>query len=129
MGFISLYTAFSGLQAAQAGMDTASHNVANAATPGYTRQRVDQASRLPSHRSFGPVGAGVDIVDITRSRDVMLDARLRGAIGGESRFNTLGNLHADGRAGRLKGVRLSAPESAWRDPPPRRSRCSAASPR
>jgi flagellar hook-associated protein 1 FlgK len=92
MGFISLYTALSGLQAAQAGMDTASHNVANAATPGYTRQRVDQASRLPSHRPFGPVGAGVDIVDLTRSRDVMLDTRARGAMGGESRFNTLGEL-------------------------------------
>jgi flagellar hook-associated protein 1 FlgK len=92
MGFISLYTAFSGLQAAQAGMDTASHNVANAATPGYTRQRVDQVSRLPSHRPFGPVGAGVNIVDITRSRDVMLDARARGAMSGESRFHTLGNL-------------------------------------
>jgi flagellar hook-associated protein 1 FlgK len=92
MGFISLYTAFSGLQAAQAGMDTASHNVSNAGTVGFTRQRVDQASRLPGYRSFGPVGTGVDITDITRSRDVMLDARARTALGGESRFATLGDL-------------------------------------
>lgn len=92
MGFVSLYTAFSGLQAAQAGMDTAAHNVSNAGTPGYTRQRVDQATRLPGHRSFGPVGTGVAIADITRSRDVMLDARARAAMNGASRFETLGNL-------------------------------------
>jgi flagellar hook-associated protein 3 FlgL len=36
MGFVSLYTAFGDLQASQARIDTASHYVSNAATPGYT---------------------------------------------------------------------------------------------
>ena len=66
--FISLYTAFSGLTAAQAGINTASHNVANASTIGYTRQRVDLASRMPYHARYGVVGQGVDIQQITRAR-------------------------------------------------------------
>jgi flagellar hook-associated protein 1 FlgK len=88
--FISLYTAFSGLQAAQAGMDTASHNVANAGTEGYTRQRVGLASRLPHTQSFGQIGSGVNITDISRIRDRMLDARVRASIGGQGHFQTLG---------------------------------------
>ena len=90
--FISLYTAFSGLQAAQAGMDTASHNVANAGTEGYTRQRVGLASRLPHTQPFGQVGSGVNINDISRVRDRMLDARIRASLGGQGHFQTLGNL-------------------------------------
>ena len=35
--FVALYTAFSGLRAAQTAMDTASHNIANAANPAYPR--------------------------------------------------------------------------------------------
>ena len=92
MSFISLYTAYSGLQAAQAAMDTASHNVANAATPGYTRQRVELATRLPAEPSFGPVGTGVSITDISRVRDDLLDARARGAAGAAAHYTTLGNL-------------------------------------
>ena len=37
----------SGLNAAQAGMLTTSHNISNAATPGYNRQQTVQASSLP----------------------------------------------------------------------------------
>ena len=44
MSFVTLHTGLSGVQAAQAGLDTTSHNVANAATPGYTRQRVHQSA-------------------------------------------------------------------------------------
>ncbi|MDJ0961660.1 MAG: flagellar hook-associated protein FlgK [Acidimicrobiia bacterium] len=90
--FVSLYTAFSGLQAAQAGMDTASHNVANAGTDGYTRQRVGLASRLPHQAPFGQIGTGVDIDDISRVRNSLLDARVRSSIGGQGRLDTLAGL-------------------------------------
>ncbi len=90
--FVSLYTAFSGLQAAQAGMDTASHNVANAGTDGYTRQRVGLASRLPHRAPFGQIGSGVDISDISRVRNSILDARVRSSIAGQGRLDTLGGL-------------------------------------
>lgn len=90
--FISLYTAFSGLQAAQAGMDTASHNVANAATPGYTRQRVDLVSRRPHVTPFGQVGQGVDVADIIRARDAMHDTRVRSGSADLGRLDVMADL-------------------------------------
>lgn len=88
MGFVSLCTAFSGLQASQAGIDIASHNVSNAAAPGYTRQRVERASCLPHYAPFGPVGTGVDIQDITRARSAFLDERVWATAGDQNAMST-----------------------------------------
>jgi flagellar hook-associated protein 1 len=77
MGFAALNTAYTGLIAAQYGIDTTSHNIANADTDGYTRQRVDLKSRLPRDLPQGYVGTGVDVVDVVRARDTFLDARVR----------------------------------------------------
>jgi flagellar hook-associated protein 1 len=79
--FVGLYTGLSGVQAAQAGLDITSHNVANANTPGYTRQRVELAARPTYQALYGPVGTGVDVQDISRLRDQFLDARFRSAVG------------------------------------------------
>jgi flagellar hook-associated protein 1 FlgK len=90
--FISLYTAFSGLAAAQAGMDTSSNNVANASTPGYTRQQVDLVSRIPYYRRYGVVGQGVDVANISRARVVGLDAQVRMSASAQGRLDILGDL-------------------------------------
>jgi len=92
--FISLYTAFSGLTAAQAAMDTASHNVANASTVGYTRQRIDLVSRTPYYRRYGIVGQGVDIAGITRARVTGLDAQVRISASTQGRLDVLADLLA-----------------------------------
>jgi len=92
MGFVSLYTAYSGLNAAQAGMDTASHNVANAANPGYSRQQVTLATRMPFSRPFGVIGTGVDVTDISRIRSVLLDQQYRSSADNAGRLSTLTNL-------------------------------------
>lgn len=92
--FISLYTAFSGLTAAQAGINTASHNVANASTIGYTRQRVDLISRTPYHQRFGQVGQGVDIQQISRARVAGLDTQVRTSVSAQGRLDVLANLLA-----------------------------------
>lgn len=92
--FISLYTAFSGLTAAQAGIDTTSHNIANAATPGFTRQRVDLTSRMPYHQRFGLTGQGVDIQQISRVRIAGLDTQLRTSASAQGRLDVLSNLLA-----------------------------------
>ena len=42
-----LGTGLSSLRALQRAMDTTSHNIANVSTDGYTRQRVDFATRTP----------------------------------------------------------------------------------
>jgi len=88
-GFVSLRSALSGLYAAQAGLDTASHNVANAGNPAYTRQRVHTVSRAAAATPYGSAGTGVDVVAITRTRNAFLDGRLRSSLAGEGRLETL----------------------------------------
>lgn len=90
--FIALYTAFSGLRAAQTAMDTASHNIANAGTEGYTRQRVETATHRPAYQRFGHIGTGVDVIDITRARNAFLDDRFRASAGAQGRLATLGDM-------------------------------------
>jgi flagellar hook-associated protein 1 FlgK len=54
------------LAAAQAGLATTGHNVANASTPGYNRQIVVQAALAGQNQGFGFVGRGTEIASITR---------------------------------------------------------------
>ena len=55
--FGALNTAYRGLTAAQQGMNVAGQNIANAATEGYTRQRVDQSSLAAPARGLFSGGA------------------------------------------------------------------------
>lgn len=86
--FSALHVALSGLRAAQYAMDTASHNVSNANTPGFTRQRVDMASRYPRITPNGQIGLGVQVTDITRIRDTFLDSRYRSSVGALSNIQS-----------------------------------------
>ena len=85
MSIAGLHTALSGIRAARVGMDTTSHNVANANTDGYTRQRTELATTHPSQTAVGKIGSGVEVADIVRVRDAFLDQRVRSdlAAGGE----------------------------------------------
>ena len=89
MSFVGLYTGLTGLRAAQTGIDITSHNVANAATPGYTRQRVELAARPTYDSPVGKIGTGVDVASIGRLRDGFMDTRLRAALanGSEKSMN------------------------------------------
>lgn len=69
----ALRIGMSGLLAAQKSIDVTAGNVANASTPGYTRQRVDQASSAIGQGGIG----GVNILGVTRIRDVFADASWR----------------------------------------------------
>lgn len=66
------------LTAAQLGMQTAGNNVANANTPGYSRQRVDLGSALP-YGLVGNVqiGTGVSVNGISRMFDDGLERRIQ----------------------------------------------------
>lgn len=81
MGFVGLYTGLSGIRAAQAGLDISAHNIANANTPGYTRQRVELQASPPYRSPVGWIGTGATVQDIARLRDQFLDDRLRSSIG------------------------------------------------
>ncbi len=78
--FMGLQTAVRGLMAQQLAIDTTSHNIDNANTPGYSRQRVDlvesPALNLPGVGvNPGQLGTGVQSEDITRLRDRFLDSQ------------------------------------------------------
>ena len=65
-------TSLSGLFAAQAGLATTGHNIANANTPGYSRQMVMFSSRRPDILPYGALGRGVDVLGIRRIQDDFL---------------------------------------------------------
>lgn len=98
MGFVGLYTGLSAIRAAQTGIDVASNNVANSATPGHTRQRVELVAGPRYDSPVGPQGTGVTVAQIGRLRDSFLDTRVRTAIGDHAetsvRANLLGTLEA-----------------------------------
>lgn len=82
--FGALNTAYRGLTAAQQGMTVAGQNIANAATEGYTRQRVDQSSLVaPARGLFSggllQPGQGVSVDAIARLGNSFLDAGVRSA--------------------------------------------------
>ena len=54
------------LTAAQAGISTASHNISNAATPGYSRQETVQVSNMAMKTGSGFFGQGVHVETVRR---------------------------------------------------------------
>jgi flagellar hook-associated protein 1 FlgK len=67
--FNALHIGYSALNAAQIGIDTTGHNIANAETEGYSRQRVVTAAAYPVSIDPGQRGNGVQITEITRIFD------------------------------------------------------------
>ncbi|MGJ0517051.1 MAG: flagellar hook-associated protein FlgK [Methylomicrobium sp.] len=69
-------TALTGLFASQRSLGTASHNIANVNTEGYSRQRVELSARPPQYTGAGYIGQGVNIANITRSYDQFINEQL-----------------------------------------------------
>lgn len=67
--FNTLGIGYSGLSAAQVGINTTGHNIANAENDGYTRQRVIMTAATPLADAPGNVGNGVQVQDIKRVFD------------------------------------------------------------
>lgn len=70
-------TATSGLLAFQRALSTTGHNIANANTPGFSRQRVDLQTQTPQVSSAGFIGAGVVTNSVVRYYDQFLVDRVR----------------------------------------------------
>lgn len=68
--------ALSGLSAAQKGLDIVGNNVANAATEGYHRQRIEFTPAYSSQVGAVLFGGGVDIAGIGRSIDELLEREI-----------------------------------------------------
>jgi flagellar hook-associated protein 1 FlgK len=101
-----LNVALSGLRAFQRQLDTTSHNIANVATDGYSRQRVDLATQAPQGVAGVQTGSGVLVTGIGRSADDLLASQMRRASSSHSRLEAyadkagaLDNLFADSKTG------------------------------
>ncbi len=75
--FFGLNTAYLGITAANAGINTTGNNISNVNTEGYSRQHaVQQASEaLRTFTSYGCAGAGVDVLSIERYRNEYYDVK------------------------------------------------------
>ncbi len=85
----ALLTSLSALSAQQRAMEVTSHNIANSATPGYTRQRVEMQAKAPENANPGQMGRGVNLVAIRRVVDDLVGQRLRQAEGESGRLDSL----------------------------------------
>lgn len=59
-------TGVTGLIAAQMGLQTTGHNIANASTPGFNRQVIVQTTNNPMFSSAGFFGQGTNVSNVTR---------------------------------------------------------------
>ena len=83
-----LSTSVSGLLAFQRALDTTSHNITNANTPGYSRQVAEFMTRNPQQAGNGWVGNGVDVTTIQRQYDDFLAGQSRSASSSYNQFAT-----------------------------------------
>jgi flagellar hook-associated protein 1 FlgK len=89
-----LSVARTALNAHQIAIATAGHNIANAQTAGYSRQRVELTPNHPQRWPLGSVGTGVVVGNVTRARDRLLDTTVRAEVGGEAAASTRRDLLA-----------------------------------
>jgi flagellar hook-associated protein 1 FlgK len=93
---IGLDTAVKALRAHQLAVDVASHNIANAQSPGYSRQRVllrpvglDGSDHFSRDNLLGRAGFGVDAKDVNRIRDLFMDFQARQSMSSQSQYQAL----------------------------------------
>ncbi len=81
--FSTLQTAVSGMGAAQVGLSTTGHNIANVGTRGYSRQRTVTSDvfyrtvSITGNGKYNQVGSGVNVTGIQQVRDIFLDKHYR----------------------------------------------------
>lgn len=75
--FLGLNTSYTGLVAANAGLNITANNISNIETEGYSRQVVNQeaADAIRTYQSYGCVGSGVNTLGAERVRDLYYDEK------------------------------------------------------
>jgi len=110
--FAVLSNAASSMQAHQSRTATASHNISNADTPGYSRQMANLEATSPADWLGGSfVGRGVSLLDTTRARDGFVEAQMPRVLGDAAKSSAtsmalqgLSSLDPDGGAGLSGGL-------------------------
>jgi flagellar hook-associated protein 1 FlgK len=102
--FLGLETALRGLLAHQRALDVTAHNIANANTLGYTRQRAELRETPPYQEVgvAGGLGTGVDVAAYVRLRDAFIDTQVRA--------QTMARAYHEAREGGLRQVELALSE-------------------
>lgn len=95
-----------GMRAAQIGLMTAEHNITNATTPGYSRQRSVQSTNIALQTGAGFIGQGVNVSTVERIYGEFLVAQTNQAQTSVSQLDTyysqikqIDNMLADPSAG------------------------------
>lgn len=93
--FGSLYIGSSGLQTSQNALNTTAHNMSNIDTVGYTRQQVQQGTRIyktistsGSAIAYQQTGLGVNYTQVKQIRDYFLDKSYRRESGRSAFYDT-----------------------------------------
>jgi len=101
-----LSAGLSGLNAAQAGILTASHNISNASTPGFNRQEIVQGTNVPMFSGNGFLGQGTHVETVKRIYDEFLGRQVLSASSSATEMDSylaqvrqIDNLLADSSAG------------------------------
>ncbi|BBB60299.1 flagellar hook-associated protein FlgK [Undibacterium sp. KW1] len=96
----------SALAAAQLGIATTGHNIANASTPGYNRQTILQAANEPQNLGGSFIGQGVSVTQIQRQYNSFLAGQVNASQSTKnqadvyySQISQINNLVADPTAG------------------------------
>lgn len=87
-----LNTSLSGMLAFQRALQMTGHNIANANTPGYSRQVAHFSSRIGGGSGQTYIGGGTQIQSIRRIYDALLVEQMRTANTGLARFDSLHSL-------------------------------------
>lgn len=102
----TLSIGITGLNAANVGLATTSHNIANAATPGYNRQVLVQGTNVPVFSGAGFLGQGTHVETVRRVYDQFLSRQVLSAQAGSSEMDSylsqiqqIDNLLADASSG------------------------------
>lgn len=121
-GFTSLSIGVSGLKASQNAINTTSHNIANANTPGYVRQQVHFTDTNYLNLGVGAlntnqVGIGVSYAEVRHIRDTLLDKAFRQEQGRqafyENQYKAI--MEIEGLFGEIEGVQFQNTLTALRE--------------
>jgi flagellar hook-associated protein 1 FlgK len=106
MGTGIINTGIAGLQVAQLGLMTTEHNITNANTAGFNRQRTVQSSNIAMLTGAGYVGQGAHVSTIERMYDSFLSSQVNRAQTSSSELDAyytqikeIDNMLADANAG------------------------------
>ncbi len=79
MGFHTLSIGVTGLMTQKIGLDTTGHNIANADTPGFARQRLTTEANNPTIFTWGAEANGVNVKKLAHMQSNFLESLVRDA--------------------------------------------------